>query len=60
MKRVLEEADDRGELPPGTPPRALARTIIAIGYGMLVLGKTAPAKAGIADIADTALALLET
>ncbi len=59
IRRVLAEAVARGELSSDPPPRALARTLVAIANGMHVVGKTSPSKAAIADIADTALALIE-
>lgn len=60
LREVLIEAKRDGEKADfETTPRATARTLLALGYGMLVLGKTSPPKATIQDIADSALRLIE-
>lgn len=59
LRDVLAEAKDARETSFEGTPRAMARALMALGYGMLVLGKTSPPKATLQDIADTALGLVQ-
>ena len=59
FRDVLIEAQEAGEAAFEGTPRAMARTLMALGFGMQVVGKTSPPKAAIQDIADTAVRLIE-
>jgi TetR/AcrR family transcriptional repressor of nem operon len=55
---VLEEAATAGDLGDRFSPRELSRTLVALGHGLLSLGKVSPSKAQVRDIAGTAIGLL--
>jgi len=58
ISAVLEEAAEAGELGSRFTPRELARTLVALGHGLLSLGKVSPSRAQVRDVAATAIGLL--
>ena len=58
LSGVLEQAAEAGELGSRFSPRELARTLVALGHGLLSLGKVSPSQAHVRDITDTAIGLL--
>lgn len=55
LAETLGRARTAGEIAPAAEPRALARFLLCAVEGLLVLGKLAPGRAALGDMADLAL-----
>lgn len=58
IEAALVRAQAEGRIGAGQSPRALARFLVGTIQGLAVRGKYNPDKRGLADVADTALAVL--
>lgn len=58
IRRVLEEAQVRGDLAPEKDPEALARLLVAGIYGLRVYNQTRPGKKALTSIVDNLLSIL--
>lgn len=58
LRHRLETAQETGDLPPGTDPASLARTLMAVNLGMATMAKNGATRDDLRQVAENAAALV--